>query len=388
MAREWDQVLTQVRALPGFEYFLGAVPYPDLAGAVVEGPVVIVNVSQHGCHALIIERGRHQPRVVRLPGLSLDEAAVYAEKMLEALAGANPVKDRNNLLDVLDWLWDAIAEPVLTALGHTSTPDTGSALPRVWWCPTGPLAVMPIHAAGHHPRPDTGPADGIECVPGRVISSYTPTLAALSRACRPASPSPVRQLAIGMPVTPGQHPLPAVPAELQILARHFPPGTGNHQLTGPQATRASALAAISRHSWIHLACHASQRHDDPASSGFALHDGALTITDLASRPTRDRDLAFLSACQTAAGSVRLTDEAIHLAAAMQFLGYRHVIATMWSIADAPAPRIADILYTALTKNGHPDPENAARALHDAVRQLREEYPADPQLWAPYIHLGG
>jgi len=78
---------------------------------------------------------------------------------------------------------------------------------------------------------------------------------------------------------------------------------------------------------VHLACHAGQQHADPASSGFALWDGTLTITDLAAQPTQGRDLAFLSACQTAAGSVRHLDEAIHLAAAMQFLGYRHVIAT-------------------------------------------------------------
>ena len=61
-------------------------------------------------------------------------------------------KDRHAILDVLDWLWDVIAEPVLTALGHTSAPETGSPWPRVWWCPTGPLTVLPIHAAGHHPR--------------------------------------------------------------------------------------------------------------------------------------------------------------------------------------------------------------------------------------------
>jgi CHAT domain-containing protein len=41
-----------------------------------------------------------------------------------------------------------------------------------------------------------------------------------------------------------------------------------------------------------------------------------------------RELAFLSACHTATGSPRGLDEAIHLAAAMQLLGYRHVIATL------------------------------------------------------------
>jgi CHAT domain-containing protein len=88
------------------------------------------------------------------------------------------------------------------------------------------------------------------------------------------------------------------------------------------------MHAIATHPRVHLACHAGQDQDDPTLSGFALWDGTLTIADLAAGPGGHRDLAFLSACQTAAGSIRHLDEAIHLAAAMQFHGYRHLIATM------------------------------------------------------------
>jgi CHAT domain-containing protein len=190
-----------------------------------------------------------------------------------------------------------------------------------------------------------------------------------------------------MPVTPGLPPLPAVPAELEVLARHFPPGADNHQLVESQATRAAALTALAAHSWVHLACHASQHHADPARSGFALWDAALTISDIAGQPTRGRNLAFLSACQTATGSVRHFDEAIHLAAAMQFLGYRHVIATMWTIADPPAPHVADNVYTTLSQGGRPDPGPAAEALHHAIHSIRRRDPTNPLLWAPYIHLG-
>jgi CHAT domain-containing protein len=147
------------------------------------------------------------------------------------------------------------------------------------------------------------------------------------------------------------------------------------------------LTAIATHYWAHLACHASQEHDDPAHSGFALWDGALTITDLAGLPTQRRDLAFLSACQTATGGVRHLDEAIHLSAAMQFLGYRHVIATMWTIADSPAPHVAGSVYGTLTQGGGPDSSRSAEALHQAIHSLRRIAPTNPLLWAPYIHLG-
>jgi tetratricopeptide (TPR) repeat protein len=401
-AQEWDDLLSQVRALAGFEHFLAPVPYAQLRASLFAtspgGSVVIVNVSRYGCHALIIDSGAEQPRVVSLADVTLDSATDRANTMLRALAGltdpgrapADRGEDRLVLLGVLSWLWDAIARPVLTELGLTTDPELQErAWPRVWWCPTGPLAVLPIHAAGHHSRrPAAADPGRTECVLDRVISSYTPTLAALARARQSAPGAPARQLAVGMADTPGLLPLPSVPAELKVVAAHFPSSAGSQQLTGRLATRAAVLAAIDTRSWLHLACHASQQQADPASSGFALWDGTLTITDLAAAPSGHRDLAFLSACQTAAGSVRHLDEAIHLAAAMQFLGYRHVISTMWTIADPPAPLVARDFYAAVWHDGQHDPDRSAEALHRAVRQLRHDYPAHPVLWAPYIHLGG
>ena len=394
-AREWDDILAQVRTIAGFEHFLAAIPYPELAAVAVNGPVVIVNVSRYGGHALIVAADTEHVRVVNLPSLSLDAAADCTNGMLQALAGAadprrtfqDREKDRRAILTVLDWLWDVIAEPVLTALGRTSTPESDSPWPRVWWCATGPLTLLPLHAAGHHPQLRTAASNSIDCVLDRVISSYTPTLNALARARQPAAPALVRQLTVGMPTTPGLPPLPAVRGELKVLARYFPPGEANHQLVESRATRAAALTAIADHSWVHLACHAGQEQADPDRSGFALWDATLTIADLAGQPTQGRSLAFLSACQTATGSVRQLDEAIHLAAAMQFLGYRHVIATMWTIADSPAPFIADAVYTTLTHSGKPDPGRTAEALDQALRSLRQLDPTNPLLWAPYIHLG-
>jgi CHAT domain-containing protein len=40
-------------------------------------------------------------------------------------------------------------------------------------------------------------------------------------------------------------------------------------------------------------------------------------------------LAFLSACQTAQGSEKQPDQAVHLAASMLFCGFRSVVGTMW-----------------------------------------------------------
>jgi len=81
------------------------------------------------------------------------------------------------------------------------------------------------------------------------------------------------------------------------------------------------------------------------------------------------------------------DEAIHLAAAMQLLGYRHVIATLWSIYDFSTPDIAADVYAALTATGTPDADRAAQALHHAVATARTKHPTEPLAWAPYLHIG-
>jgi tetratricopeptide (TPR) repeat protein len=407
LAREFDDLLTQIRSLDGFKHFLEPTPFIQLRTAATGGPVVVVNTSRHGCHALLITTNGVQ--VVDLSDLTHDQAMKQANALLGVLDRAShpeqqfrdPEQDRHTLLDILDWLWDTVTGPVLASLGHTSPPTPETTWPRVWWCPTGPLTLLPLHAAGHHPRtqrPDH-PAS-TDTVPDRVISSYTPTLTALLRAH--TAPTPTgrpRLLAIGMPTTPNASELRAVPAELDCIHARYPittrlqsPTRHQHQRPPPdpttQPTATRVLAELPHHSWVHLSCHGSQHFDDPTESAFWLIGGPLRITDLIEQhDPGPRELAFLSACQTATGSPRAFDEAIHLAAAMQLVGYRHVIATLWSICDSTAPNIADIFYATLAATDTPDANHAAHALHHAVTALRKKYPTDPLAWAPYLHTG-
>ena len=283
MAREWDAALIEARTLDGFEHFLEAPPYSELAAAQADGPTVIVNASIHGCHALIITANSARPEVISLPDLTIDSVLSQADKLQDTLRQAlHPQHTRRDwvqkqyaVLEVLEWLWETVAEPVLAALGYIHTPAEDEPWPRLWWCPTGPLTMLPLHAAGRYPRDRTAGGGESHCVPDRIVSSYTPTMTTLIRACQPRTPAQLRHLTVGMPTTPGQTPLPGVPLELEVLARHFPPGPENHQLSGPEATRASVLAATSDHSWIHMACHALQEDAAPDRSGFALWDGRL-----------------------------------------------------------------------------------------------------------------
>jgi CHAT domain-containing protein len=87
--------------------------------------------------------------------------------------------------------------------------------------------------------------------------------------------------------------------------------------------------ALPRAEIVHLACHGVQDQDDPLNSGFCLGDGMLTVSELMNIKLDRALLAFLSACETAKGDKNQPDQAIHLAAAMLFCGFRSIVATMW-----------------------------------------------------------
>ncbi|MGI5193925.1 CHAT domain-containing protein [Streptomyces sp. CA-288835] len=399
LCREWDDLVARARSLQGFEHFLAPVPYAELSEAAEEGPVVVVNVSVLACHALVIRHARAPVEVVDLPDVSHDDLVRQVRAFLDVHAARRQPDrsflrreaDRHAMHDLLGLLWERIAEPVLDRLGLDGRP--GTRLPRLWWCPTGPLTLLPLHAAGRYPRHRTSPgaagADGAGSVPGRVVSSSVPTLTALRRARqREADSASFRGLlVVGMPKTPGEPPLPGVEREYRELRARFPEGTPVGGLLGAEATREAVRQALHDTSWAHFACHAEQDVQDPGQSAFVLHDDRLTAAQLLELDLPRAELAYLSACETATGAVGLPDEVMHLASTMQLAGYRHVIATMWGIHDGSAPEVAARVYAALTRTGLPDATEAARALHAAVSSHRADDPTDPLRWAAYLHVG-
>lgn len=152
-----------------------------------------------------------------------------------------------------------------------------------------------------------------------AISSYTPTLSALLSPPRnPATFSGI--LAVGQKSTPGLPSLPGTKAEIAHVKEQFK-GQYITQLEGESATPSTVLAGMGVHSWVHLACHATQNTIRPTESAFYLHGGTLDLATITQRRLKHADLAFLSACETATGDNKLPDEAVHLAAGMLMAGY-------------------------------------------------------------------
>ncbi|KAG8754809.1 hypothetical protein FRC11_006444, partial [Ceratobasidium sp. 423] len=273
----------------------------------------------------------------------------------------NPMDELENILELL---WVDVVHPILGYLKYLN-PKPGAELPHITWCVTGPLAFLPLHAAGIYKDPNSK-LRVFNC----VISSYTPTVNGLL-VPPPSTDEFSGILMVGQASTPGLSALPGTKKELDSIGR-LANSLRFTKLIDRAATPDTVLEAIDTHSWVHFACHASQIPQDPTSSAFYLHTGTLDLNTITKQSLGHKAFAFLSACQTATGDLDLPEEAVHLAAGMIMAGYPTVIATMWSIGDSDAPLIAEHTYAEMLADGKPDSAKAARALHRAVGILRHE----------------
>ncbi|CCO35426.1 hypothetical protein BN14_09544 [Rhizoctonia solani AG-1 IB] len=392
LAREYGNIITNVRLLPGFEDFLRPSKVDALKRAAKNGPIVVINCHEAQCDALfVLPLNDHIGHLV-LPDFT-DHKARYSRSEIENLLQKKGLRERGvrikgdrqrepdpDVGPVLAGLWNDVVKPILAYLGYLNNEPTDD-LPHVTWCPTGALTFLPLHAAGDYEQ--------LGCrVFDHVISSYTPTLSALMASAPAVLNSTPRVLAIGQAATSGHSRLPGTARELEHIRTHTQNKAEYMQLTGGRAAPAVVLDAMEQHDWVHLACHAHQNIRDPTKSGFFLHGGTLDLAAITQRSFKNKGLAFLSACQTATGDEKLPDEAIHLASGMLMAGYPSVIATMWSVMDEDAPFVADRVYAQLMKDGKVGNGEAGRALYYAVKALREKVgEKEFGRWVPYIHIG-
>jgi CHAT domain-containing protein len=214
---------------------------------------------------------------------------------------------------------------------------------RIWWCPTGPFAFLPIHAAGLYGEDE---AFGTK-LSDFLISSYTPSLTALLQSFRPHSESQteLQLLAVTQPSAKGQSYLPGTQDEIKCIQQHVAGKKVQLQwLDEEMATIKKVQEGMKNSAWVHFACHGVQS-DSPTESALLLAGSSrLTLSNIIQLSLPNADLAFLSSCQTATGSQELQDESVHLTAGMLLAGYRGVVGTMWSIDDNDAPQVADDVY--------------------------------------------
>ncbi|THH11187.1 hypothetical protein EW146_g8131 [Bondarzewia mesenterica] len=443
---DWVDTLEEVRRVDGFEDFLRPKQFSTLQLAASHGPIVILNASRSGCDALIVTLDGicHIPLspfsfalasdLVSLIRHAISSKSVHSLSFIgmevpAADEGSEPKKggeamewsldslpedlrsdpELMRLLDdqdrhgkrvsssglskddifgfVLEKLWTCVVEPVLHCLGLKKSDPP----PHLWWCPTGPFAFLPIHAAGIY-----GSRERSECISDYVVSSYTHTLSSLISLVPnpvPKLENPFKMLAVIQPQTPGHSSLPSTVQELRKIEGRVPDDVLiKSGLQGTPSSVENVAAYLSTATIAHFACHGIQDAENPLESGLVLSDGRLTVSRIMQQPMPNASLAFLSACETAMGDDKLPDEAMHLAATLLFSGFRGTVATMWSIYDEDGPKIVDCFYEHLFQDetgvrvSFPDTTRAARALHAAVAKLRKEGKPFAR-WVPFVHFG-
>ncbi|KAG9087839.1 hypothetical protein FRC06_002337 [Ceratobasidium sp. 370] len=387
LVEEREKLIDSVRLLPGFGDFLRPQKFASLISHVHDGVVVVVNVHSEQCDALVVQAHTRKTTHIALNGFSYQKAE-KAHKDLEGyLRGlglgrgvyTSKKGTKTVIKDILAMLWYDVVQPILYRLGINRILPADD-LPHITWCITGPLSFLPVHAAGDYKSADT-------VLSNLAVSSYTPNLGALGRS-QPTSAPFSGILAVGhRSAVRGLNPLPGATAELDEVQSQFS-GLRCTRLEEQDARTDAVLHEMGDHSWMHIACHASQDSGNPLKSAFHLHDADLELATISRAPMHNAQLAFLSACQTATGDSVLPDEAVYLAAGLLMAGYPTVIATSWSIHDLDAPIVARKFYEYILEGGMPDSRKAATALHKAIAYLRERIGADEYgRWVPYIHIG-
>ncbi|KAL4770045.1 CHAT domain-containing protein [Aspergillus nidulans var. acristatus] len=401
--RELEKCINQIRQQEGYEQFLLEPSIQDLMNQAAEGPIVIVNITDFGSHAIIVQNqdicSLHLPELLQSSRFALDDQIRQFRTLgqhggnhrdIESEPGSFYTTHYDN--SSLHWLWSHCVKPVIRKLNFEA-PVSG-ALPRIWWIGTGVASSLPFHAAGDH-------GHVTENTMSRAISSYIPTIKALaySRSQLAKLPTKSSRTSIyiaAMPTTPNEQPLPGVKSEVDAIQQ----ACSNIYTVTLQnyPTPEAVLNAMEDTDIIHFACHGSSNPINPSDSHLLLYRscsttptvGILTVQQISNRVFSNARIAYLSACSTAHVSAsEFTDEAIHLASAFQVAGFAHVIGSLWSVGDATCAQVAGSFYSYLVKHQTGTPSNRliAEALHTAVLEVRNQGGGDPSAWACFIHHG-
>ena len=378
-------LVSKIQALPGLQGFVKKPSFDDLRSAAVRGPVIIVNHSEWRCDILIVLHDAH-PSLITTPDDFYDRAAEL-RNMLMLTRNDSPLESRQYqraLRFVLKSLYELVGRPVIKEFQRLKIPEQS----RIWWCPTSVFCSLPLHAMGPIPSDD-----GVR-VPryfsDLYIPSYAPTLSALIDSRKP-SQSPYEKPSVLLVANPDDSLQGAWP-EIWSVQR-LNTVTRVTSLLGKRSKSVSAvLEGLQDHQFVHFICHGNLVPEKPFDASFGLYGGnRLTLLDIVRSRLPTAEFAFLSACHTAElteGSI--ADEGLHLAAAVQYCGFRSVVGTMWAMADQDGGDLTKHFYDSMFSSddpGIPYHERSARALRDAVRSLRKEKRLPLEQWVNFVHYG-
>jgi CHAT domain-containing protein len=388
LLEERNTLISHIQSLSGFEHFLKPPSFDFLISAASHGPVIIVNQSQLAgfpSHIIILLKDL-PPSVISTPASFHDRANRFTNELLRVRKekGLDSKNYDLTLASVLSDLYELVGKPVIERLCKLKVPEKS----RVWWCPTGAFCSLPLHAMGPIPSDDGNNLYFSDI----YIPSYTPTLSALIESRKPGLSSDTFDnvkpsiLLVAQPDT--------LPGAFGEIADIQTTKTQVTTLLSAMATPETVMEGLRDHRFAHFVCHGLLEIGKPFDASLELHKDNLTLLEIVRSHLPAAEFAFLSACHTAElteGSV--ADEGLHLAAAMQYCGFRSVVGTMWAMADTDGADLSKHFYKSLfsdkaSQNGVPYHERSARALQIAVKKLRKQKRGMTlERWVNFVHYG-
>uniref|UniRef100_A0A0B7JTD4 CHAT domain-containing protein n=1 Tax=Bionectria ochroleuca TaxID=29856 RepID=A0A0B7JTD4_BIOOC len=356
--RKLDDLVADIRAMPGLENFMTAPDRTEICAAANSGPIVVINASSYRCDAILIQE--NEIKTIPLPDLILEEAKRRSRR------------DQIDSPSTLKWLWHTVTGPILDALGFSHSP-VQSDWPHVWWIPTGIVTKLPLHASGLHYQGST------ETVLDRVVSSYSTSIRCMIYARQQDFTPPrasSKALLIGVENTPEHSHLKFAKQEVNTLERIFKEMSLDvlNQLT----CKKDVELLLPDCKLFHFAGHGHADLKDPLQSYLLLQDwktDRLTVASLLEMNLSNNPpfLGYLSACGTGrSGDDEFIDENLHLISAYQLAGFRHVIGTLWEVNDEQCVHVARRTYEVIRDKGMTD-ESVSLGLHEACRDLRDQW---------------
>ena len=360
--RTFDEVVEEIRAVPGHQDFLRSVGVSEIAEAARLEPLIYLCAHQDGGLALIVDGQAESPvRCVWLPDLRNEKVIEHASfviafNMADLVGEADEEGERlrrSSLDSTCRWLWDAVFEPLSACL-------KGSV--AVTLVPNGLLAMLPLHAAWHDaPNAPTGRTYALDL----AALSYAPNARALGKSAATQKSVPDKVCIVANPSPSSAFDLPGAEREGLDVARFFESAS---VLRGFEANKQNVFAFLKRASILHFACHAYANLADPLNSGLFVADRDLiTVQDLLRERLDHVRLAVLSACQSGVPGMHLIGEVIGLPTALLQAGATAVIGTMWAIDDLTTVLLIDRFYSLWQRQAH----SPCEALRRAQQWLRD-----------------
>ena len=378
---EREKLITQIQALSGFDTFLKPPSFDTLRSAASHGPVIIISHCRWRSDIIILLHDSPPSLIPTSDGFYSRANKLQGRLLGERKKGLESNAYEDALRAVLKELYELVGRPVIKRLNELNIPEQS----RVWWCPTSVFCSLPLHAMGPIPS-DMGPPRYFLDL---YIPSYTPSLSALIESREPNSQT-FDKPSMLLVVQPDASMVRAL-EEMRAVQRASSRTT---TLIGATTTPSVVLERLRDHRFVHIVCHGLLEPGKPFESSFKLYQGKrLSLIDIVRSQLPNAEFAFLAACHTA----ELTDEspadeALHLAAAMQYCGFRSVVGTMWAMADEDGRDLAENFYKSVFSGQRQRVyyhERTAEALRDAVVRLRRKKGRGMSLerWVNYVHYG-